>query len=89
MRSASQSNFSSSPDLQEQMRNQMKDPAMRQMFTSMIKNMSPEMMAHMGEQFGVKLSPEEAAKAQKVVSSMSPKSLDKMPQSGSKVCPPS
>ncbi|KAJ4883616.1 Outer envelope protein 61 [Raphanus sativus] len=65
-------------DLQEQMRNQMKDPAMRQMFTSMIKNMNPEMMASMSEQFGMKMTQEDAAKAQEAMASLSPEALEKM-----------
>ncbi|MCO5607758.1 hypothetical protein L7F22_061959 [Adiantum nelumboides] len=65
-------------DMQEQMRQTMKDPAMKQMMASMLQNMSPESMVAMSEQMGYKLSREEAEKAQTALSNLSPDVLEKM-----------
>ncbi|KAI5065240.1 hypothetical protein GOP47_0019935 [Adiantum capillus-veneris] len=67
-----------SPEMQEQMRQTMKDPAMKQMMASMLQNMSPESMVAMSEQMGYKLSREEAEKAQTALSNLSPDVLEKM-----------
>ncbi|CAN7048612.1 unnamed protein product [Brassica rapa subsp. trilocularis] len=48
------------------------------MFTSMIKNINPEMMASMSKQLGTKLSQEDDAKTQEAMASLSPEALEKM-----------
>jgi hypothetical protein len=62
--------------MQEQMRDQMKDPTMQQMFTSMMKYLSLENMATISEHLGIN-SQEDEDKAQQAMSSLSPEDSDK------------
>ncbi|XP_047058159.1 outer envelope protein 61-like [Lolium rigidum] len=68
----------SATDVKDVMRTFMEDPATQQVLTSMLKNMSPDMMADMSRQFGLNLTTEDAAKAQHAISQLSPERLHKI-----------
>ncbi|XP_037464727.1 outer envelope protein 61-like [Triticum dicoccoides] len=56
----------------------MADPAMWEMFTSMMETMSPDEMANMSGLLGIEMSKEDAANAQQSMSSFSSQDLEKM-----------
>eukprot|EP00850_Spirogloea_muscicola_P011897 SM000075S21986 [mRNA] locus=s75:520985:523843:+ [translate_table: standard] len=67
-----------SEDMQQTLRQQMRNPEMMKMMSEMMKGMSAESMAAMSEQMGMKMTKEQAEQAQQILQGLSPKQMEKV-----------
>eukprot|EP00850_Spirogloea_muscicola_P018241 SM000165S02202 [mRNA] locus=s165:113664:116728:- [translate_table: standard] len=67
-----------SEDMQQTLRQQMRNPEMMKMMSEMMKGMSAESMAAMSEQMGMKMTKEQAGQAQQILQGLSPKQMEKV-----------
>eukprot|EP00850_Spirogloea_muscicola_P005478 SM000025S08373 [mRNA] locus=s25:363997:366827:- [translate_table: standard] len=67
-----------SEDMQQTLRQQMRNPEMMKMMSEMMKGMSAESMAAMTEQMGLKMTKEQAEQAQQILQGLSPKQMEKV-----------